>query len=119
MDTAQLTTILVTAVISVIAKEVSMWLWALVKLTATTATVRAKVNAMFTKSNLDILLHLFLTGFYLYIVVSVGWTDDRVSGKDMLIIIGSLIASVFMAVSLIIKIVNAKINAKAAMPPEK
>lgn len=103
MDTSQLITIAVTAVISVIAKEVAIWLWALVKNTATTATIKAKVKVIFTKSNLDIMFHLLLIGFYLYIAVSVGWTDAGLSGKNMLVVIGCLGVSAFMAISLAIK----------------
>lgn len=52
MDRKQLVTIAITAVTSVIAKEVISWLVALAKSTAQTHTAKKKASAMFSKNNL-------------------------------------------------------------------
>lgn len=106
MDNKQLITIAVTAVISVIAKEVLSWVVAAVRATATAATMSAKVKMMFTKNNLDIAFHLFIIVFYMYAAAYVGWTDAPLSGKEMMIVIGCIFAASVMALSLLIKIAS-------------
>jgi hypothetical protein len=59
MDRAQLVTIAVTAVISVIAKEVVTWAVSLVRTLSVIKTIREKVKKIFSRNNLAIFGNLF------------------------------------------------------------
>lgn len=96
MDNTQLTTIAVTAVISVIAKEVVTWLIALVKKTAATATIRAKARAVFRRINFLIFMDLCAIAAYVNWLVQVGWDDSPLSGKAALIMIGCVLGIIAM-----------------------
>jgi len=112
MDTSQFIAMVIGMVISTISKDVVKWCWVTLNKLAVTETIKAKVNAMFTKNNLDILFHLFSIGFYLYIATAIGWTDASISGKDLLIVVGCLAAAVFMGLSLLVKIAISIAKAK-------
>jgi hypothetical protein len=69
MDRHQLVIIAITAVISVVAKEVVMWLVSLVKTIAVTETIRKKVKKIFSKNNLNIILDILVISFDLWVLV--------------------------------------------------
>ena len=69
MDRRQLVTIAITAVTSVIAKELISWLVALARSTAQMQTAKKKASTVFSRSNLRTLyaiMFLLLTGFLLW-----------------------------------------------------
>lgn len=84
MDKSQFMTIVITAVVSVMAKEMVSWSAALVKKIAMAQTTRAKLKAMFSKTSLRIMWDLLVIALYTTIVVSVGWTEGPLSGKALL-----------------------------------
>jgi hypothetical protein len=88
MDRSQLTTIAVTAVVSVIAKEVVTWLIAAVKKTATTATTSAKLSVIFNKINFFILCDLLAITSYLGFLVYLGWLDRPLTTRSLFMVLG-------------------------------
>jgi len=59
MDKKQLVTIVITAVISVTAKELFAWLFSLMKITVVNETVRQKARKLFSKNNRRIMFDIF------------------------------------------------------------
>lgn len=112
METNQLTTIAVTAVVSVIAKEVIIWLWATAKKFAVAETTRAKIKVAFSPENRAILTELLLIGFYSYLIISTGWTDKSISGKDILIILGSSVLVLATIITLLFDLAKIAIAKK-------
>jgi len=102
----------VTAVTSVIVKEVCIWLWDTTKKFATAETVRAKIKVMFSKENLQVAFHLLIISFYSYLLIYTGWTDGSLSGKDVLLIIGESLALLLIVISIIIKLAKMHINTR-------
>ena len=113
MENSQLTTIVVTAVVSVIAKEVVIWLWATAKKFAVAETTRAKIKIAFNPENRAVLTDLLLIGFYSYLIISTGWTDKSVSGKDILIILGSTALLLVVVISLLFDLTKLAVKKKA------
>lgn len=87
MDSSQVISHVITAVLAVIAKDVVKWAWDLVKKTAATATTSAKAKAMFSKINLLILFDLLAIAAYVNLIVEKGWTDQPITGKSVLVIV--------------------------------
>jgi len=109
MDQGQITTIAVTAVVSVIAKEVLVWLVGLVKGAASVSTAKALFGAIFNRTNLAILSELLALALYVYLIVHVGWTDSPVTGKDVLIMAGCALGALVFISSLLIRLAKAAI----------
>lgn len=66
MDRHQLVIIAITAVISVIAKELVIWLASLSKATMASATARQRVRKIFSKNNLKIVTDILFISFALW-----------------------------------------------------
>jgi hypothetical protein len=107
MDSSQLTTIAVTAVISVIAKEVFTWAVALFKTMVTAETTRARLKAIFSKTNLRIMSDLPAIATYTVIIAWMGWTDEPLSGKSFLIVMAAIVLNIVVIVDLLWNIAQA------------
>ena len=113
MDNNQLITIAVTAVISVIAKEVLTWAVALVKAMAMAQTIRAKLKAMFSRTSLRIMWGLATVVMYTGIIVWIGWTDEPLSGKSLLVIVAAAFFDLVCIISLLVDIGKAIVQQEA------
>ena len=78
MDMSQLTTIVITMAVTVISKEVFTWAWALLKTIVATDTIKAKLKATFSRSNLRIFFDLVTIAIFLYPIYFLGWTDSPI-----------------------------------------
>jgi hypothetical protein len=104
MGKSQLMTIVVTAVVTAIAKELVNWVLAMVKKIATAQTTRAKLKAMFSKTSLRIMWDLLVIALYTTIVVSVGWTDGPLSGKALLTLAALVLLEVVAIASFLVDV---------------
>ena len=110
MSFDQLPTIIVTAVVSVIAKEVVVWLVGVMK----SAAAFGAVKAIFNWTNLAIVGELLALAFYVYLIVRTGWTDDPVTGKDVLVMAGSAIGALIFIGNLLVRLAKASIARERA-----
>lgn len=108
MDKTQLVTIAVTALITVIAKELVIWLVALVKNLSVINTAREKIKAIFTSTNRVIMADIFALLFYAGVLINFAIGTSTPTRLEILLIFGAAIASLFMAVSLIFHITKAR-----------
>jgi len=76
MDRKQLVTIAITAVVSVIARELLSWVIAWAKITAQTETAKAKARTIFNKNNLAIVWN----AFWLLFITTALFYDLRKTG---------------------------------------
>jgi hypothetical protein len=96
MDRKQLITIVVTVVMSTIAKEVFTWLVAFAKTQAATATTKAKVKKIFNKNNLIIIWDLFSAAWMLLILIQQLHKTTPITRYDILLIPVLLFSIVFL-----------------------
>ena len=118
MDNSSLTTIAVTAVISVIAKEVLTWAVAWVKTIAMAQTTRARLKAIFNSTSLRIIWDLATVVMYTGIIVWIGWIDEPLSGKALLIVVGAVFCDMVCIISLLVDIHRALAQRDAARSRE-
>jgi hypothetical protein len=104
MDKTQLTTIIATALVSVVAKEVITWLVAILKTLQVSGDVQAKFKKVFSKRNCSILYDVLALAFYIGILVNFGLSTSAASRLDILIAIGAVIAAFFCVFSLLLNI---------------
>jgi hypothetical protein len=69
MDRHQLAIIAITAVISVIAKEMVTWLVSLAKTLAVSETIKKKLKGIFSKNNRSIIFDILVISFALFTMV--------------------------------------------------
>ena len=117
MEMSQFTTIVITMVISVISKEVITWAWNLLKTIVVTDTIKAKLRAIFTRSNLRILYDLITIGVFVFTIASIGWTDKPLSGKDVLVIGGAVILLLLSIINLLVDIGRSVIRHETSKSP--
>ena len=108
MDKTQLITILVTAVITAIAKEVVVWLVGIVKSLSMIKTIKAKLKAIFNKTNRAIIWDVFTIMLYLAFLVYFARDQSPPTRLEILLVIGVVVAIFIMVVSLLANIVKIK-----------
>jgi threonine/homoserine/homoserine lactone efflux protein len=111
-----LTTILITAVVSVIAKEFLTWLVSVIKNMSAAKTLASKFRALFTRKNLEIFGNLLAMIFYIGILVNFARTDTPPTRMEILIIIGSVIAILFVSLNLLIEFAKFRISKSKNVP---
>ena len=114
MDKAQLITIVITAVVSVVAKEVIIWLVSLFKGNSAAKTFAAKLRALFTKSNLEIAGSLLALIFYIGVLINFALAEAPPTRLEILLIIGAVFAILFVGLNLLFEIAKAQANNKNA-----
>lgn len=107
MDKTQLLTIVITAVVSVIAKEFITWLVTIVKDASAIRTAGAKLRVVFSKPNRAVMMDVFAIVFYISVLVNFGRGDSSPTRLEILIVIGAVLALIFMGIALIVDIVKA------------
>lgn len=115
MDKQQIVTIVVTALITVIAKEVFMWATSLVKSTVAASTITAKLKAIFTKTNRSIMFKVLVLLFYVGVLINFSLSESTPTRFEILLIIGSSFAIIFVSLFLIWDI-SVDINARKNKP---
>jgi len=111
MDKTQLLTIVITALVSVLGKELITWLVGLVKGTAAVSSARAKLKAIFSKANRAVMIDVLSILFYVGVLVNFALGESAPTRLEVLLIIGAVIALIVMAIALLIdiaKIVHAR-----------
>lgn len=116
MDRTQLITIAITAVISVVAKEMVTWLISAIKSAAAFVTFRDKFKAFFNKRNRDILSDVFAIIFFVGVLVNFASSNGTASRLEVLIAIGSVIAILICIFSLLINIAKWSIEREKNRP---
>lgn len=111
----QLVTIAVTALITIIAKDLWRWTVALVKNTAAAKTIAAIVKTAFNKTNRAVIFDILALLFYVVILINFALDKAAPSKFDILIAIGAVLACIIMAISLLVHIFVA-INASKKQP---
>src|SRR5438128_196230 len=109
MDKTQLITIAVTAVVSVIAKEVVVWLVGLVKTLSVIGTIKARFKAAFSKNNRAIMKDALALAFYVVLLVYFVRDDSPPTRLVILLMIGIVFAILVMLVSLLWDIGKAQV----------
>lgn len=102
--------LIIGAVVGAIAKEVVQWLFGMVKSTALVATFFGKLRSIFEKHNRAIIVDLVAIAALIYSILNIGWTDERLTGKEILIIGCCFLGLIFLAISLFDDIVQASIH---------
>lgn len=110
MDRTQLITIIVTAVVSVIAKELFQWFWGVCKTLSITNTIKAKFRALFTKTNRAILWDIVGIVFYGGVLVNFALQDSSPTRLEILLMLGAALLLIIMAVSLLFHVTKASIE---------
>ena len=108
MDKTQLITIVVTAVITAIAKEVVVWLVGIVKSLSMIKTIKAKLKAIFNKTNRTIIREAFTITLYLAFFVYFARDPSPPTRFEILLAIGIVFAMFVSVVNLLINIVKIK-----------
>ncbi len=107
MDKIQFLTIVITAAISVIAKELVTWLVTIIKDASAIKSAGAKLRVVFSKSNRVVMMDAFVIVFYISVLVNFGRGDSPPTRLEILIVIGAVLALIFMAIALVVDIVKA------------
>jgi hypothetical protein len=110
IDHTQLIAVVIGMVINTIAKDVIKWCWDTLKKFAMSDTIKAKLKTIFNKANLRIFSDLIMVGFFLYQIISIGWTDSPLSGKDVLVMAVAAFLMVIMIISLLMGLYQAKMT---------
>jgi hypothetical protein len=92
MDKSKLITIVVTAVITAIAKELVTWLLSVTKTLSTRATLRAKVKALFSKYNRAVFLDMGFVIFSTLTLIQVLRDKSPVTRFDVFLIVLCMLA---------------------------
>ena len=108
MDNSTLVTIVITAVVSVIAKELMLWVISVVKSTTAAATVKAKLVVVFTRTNVAILTDILAFIFYCFVLAYFAIAPDAPSRIEILLSFFAAIFMLVMAFSLTFRIVRAR-----------
>jgi len=110
MDRHQLFIIVLTAVISVTAKELLTWVLAAVKLSETSRVAREKVKRTFSKSNLTIMFDLVWLAVLLGLVIAFVRGTTQPTRMDILRVVAYSIGFVFWCIALMVDLITAKIR---------
>src|SRR5579859_8119656 len=100
MDRHQLVTIAVTAVISVIAKELVVWLFSLVKIRSASNTTKEKVKKIFSKTNRAIMGDLFWLVLLLVLLIHTMRETTPLTRFDIIRIVLFMMGLAFWTVAL-------------------
>jgi hypothetical protein len=114
LDKTQLVTIAVTAVISVIAKELVQWLWGMFKTLSITNTIKAKVRGILTKNNLKIFWDIVGLSFYGGVLVQFALQDSSPTRLEILLMMGAAFMILVTGISLIYHLAQASIDREDA-----
>ena len=110
MDRHQLVTIAVTAVISVIAKEVVVWVFSLVKVRSASNTTKESVKKIFSKTNRAIIGDLFWLVLLFVLLIHVMRETTPLTRFDIMKIVLYMMGILFWTVALMWDLVSAKIR---------
>lgn len=93
-----------------VTKEVVVWLVSVVK----SAAAFGAVKAVFNRTNLAIVGELLALALYVYLIIRTGWTDDPVTGKDVLIMAGSALGALIFIANLLFRLAKASVAKERA-----
>jgi heme/copper-type cytochrome/quinol oxidase subunit 4 len=110
MDKTQLVTIVITAVIAVLAKELTMWVVRLIKSMSVLKTIAAKVKTLFSKNNLLIVMDIAMLAFYVFLLVFFTRNDSPPSRIEILLMIFCVLVVIFMCGRLIWRFAWARVK---------
>ncbi|ROZ61475.1 hypothetical protein [Ramlibacter sp. WS9] len=116
MDKTQIATIAITAIVSVVAKEVVTWLVSLAKNASAAKSLAAKAKAIFTRSHMEILASLLALMFYAGVLVNFARTDTPPTRLEILLIVGAVFAMLFVGLNLLWEIAKLQIARKKNAP---
>lgn len=107
MDKTQLVTIIITAIVSVTAKEVIIWLVGLLKNTQSAKNIKVLISFAFNKTNRAVIYDLLALSFYATILVNFAIDKTSPNRLDILIAIGAVLASILMIIFLFLDVLKA------------
>jgi len=110
MDKTQLITIIITAVVSITAKELITWLISLTKKLSVLHTIKEKLKVIFNKTNRAIISDILALLLYVAFLIYFALAEGDATRIEILLVIGATIAVLFLSLSLIFKIVKLKIE---------
>lgn len=96
MDSHTFTTILITTVVTAVAKEVITWLVELVKSSAAASTITTTVKTVFSRRNLSIGSDILILGFYVAGLAYMVNQPGAASRLDVLLILCACIGTLVM-----------------------
>jgi hypothetical protein len=114
LDTSKLVTIVVTAVVAVIAKELVQWLWAMFKTLSVISTIRAKIKAIFTKTNRAIIWDILGVLFYGGVLVNFALKNSPPTRLEILLMLGAAFLMIVMSGSLLFHVGKAAVEREHA-----
>lgn len=107
MEKTQLITIAIAALAGAVAKAIVDWIVSIIKTTATVSAVTAKIKIVFSKKNRKVLTDIVVILFYGSILVNLTIKEATPTRLEILLIIWSVLAIVFMLFMLSWHIVEA------------
>ncbi len=119
MENSQLVTIAVTAVISVVSKEIIIWLVSLVKTLSVMSTIKEKVKAIFSPANIKIILDVLSIAIYTLLLAYFASDSAPPTRITVLILIVLVVTIVFLAFMLMYHVQLAKFARTPITPPKQ
>lgn len=117
MDSAEILKIALAALAGAVAKELVAWLVGLVKNARFAESFVAGVKAAFAPHNRAVMGDMFMVLFFVGFAIAKGWTDGPLAGKQVLVVVGSLLLALVSCVFLVVDLVKAVvINAATRRP---
>lgn len=114
MDTTTWITVVITAVVTAIVKELVSWLIGLLKNAAAINTIKAKLKAIFSRTNLAIMSDAGGIIFYTAIVIYFISGMEPPTRIEIVLLIGAIFADLFMIGGLLVRIAKIQIEKENA-----
>jgi hypothetical protein len=104
MDKTQLITIAISALFGAVTKSLVDWIASIIKTTKTASAVTARIKIVFSKANRAIMFDTFLLIFYVGVLIYFSSGETPITRLEVLLMIGAVLAIIFIFLSLTWKI---------------